>query len=56
MAALLDNNVNWVPLMLNYFFLNNDNDTHVCFVAGTVNQNWPSNPKPFSLGFEATPI
>ena len=21
MAALLDNNVNWVPLMLNYFFL-----------------------------------
>ena len=56
MAALLDNNVDWVPLMVNYFFLNDDNDTGFCFAPRTVNENWPSNPKPSSFGFETRPI
>ena len=32
MAALLDNNIDWVPLMVKYFFLNDDYDTCFCFV------------------------
>ena len=52
MAALLDNNVDWVPLMVNYFFLNNDDDTRFCLVPRTANGNWPSNPKPSNFGFE----
>ena len=56
MTALLNNNVDWVPLMVNYFFLNDDDDTHICFVLQTVNGNWPSNPKPFNFGLETKPI
>ena len=56
MAALLDNNVDGVPLMVNYFFLNGDADTRLCFVPQTVNGNWPSNPKPSNFGFETRPI
>ena len=44
--ALLDNNVNWVLLMVNYSFLNGDDDSHSCFVPRTVNGNRSSNPKP----------
>ena len=36
MTALLDNNVDWVPLMVNYFFLNDEDDTRLCFVPRTV--------------------
>ena len=56
MAALLDNNVDWVPWEANYFFLNDDGDTSFCFVPRTVNENWPSNPKPSNFGFETRPI
>ena len=56
MAGLLDNNVHWVPLMVNYFFLNDDDDTHFCFVPQTVNGNWPSNPNPSNFGFETRSI
>ena len=56
MAALLDNNVDWVLLMVNYFFLNNDDDTRFCFVPRTVNGNWPSNPSPSNFGFETRSI
>ena len=56
MAALLDNNIDWVPLMVNYFFLNDDDDTHFCFVPRTVNGNWPSNPNPSNFGFETKSI
>ena len=56
MAALLDNNVDWVPLMVKYFFLNGDDDILFCFVPRTVNGNWPSNPKPSNFGFETRPI
>ena len=56
MAALLDNNVDWVALMVNYFFLNDADDTRFCFVPRTVNGNWPSNPKPSNFGFETRTI
>ena len=56
MAALLDDNVDWVPLMLNYAFLNEDDDTRVCFILQTVNGNWTFNPKPSNVGFETRPI
>ena len=56
MAALLDSNVNWVLLMVNYFFLNGDDETHPRFVPRTVNANRPSNPKPSNFGFKTRPI
>ena len=56
MVALLDDNVDWVPLMVNYFLLNNDYDTCFCFAPGKVNGNWPSNIKPSNFGFETRPI
>ena len=56
MAALLDNNVDWVPLMVNYSFLNDDDDTSLRLVPRTVNGNWPPNPKPSNFGFETRPI
>ena len=56
MAALLDNNVDWVQLMVNDFFLNDDDDTRFYFVPQTVNGNWQSNPKPSNFGFETSPI
>ena len=56
MAALLDNNVDWVPLMLDHFFLNDGDDTRLCPVPRTVNGNWPSNPNPSDFGFETRPI
>ena len=56
MATLLDNYVDWVPLMVNYFFLNDDDDIYFCFVPRAVNGNWPSNPKPSNFGFETRAI
>ena len=56
MDAFLDNNVDWVPLMVNYFFLNDDDDTRLCFVPRAVNRNWQSNPKPSNFGFETRSI
>ena len=56
MASLLDNNVDWVPLMVNHFFLNGDDDILFCFVPRIVNGNWSSNPKPSNFGFETRPI
>ena len=56
MAALLDNNVDWVPLMVKYFFLNSDDDILFCFVPRTVNRNWPSYPKPSNFAFDTRPI
>ena len=56
MAALFDNSVDWVPLMVNYSFLNGDNDTRFCFVPRTVNENWPSNHKPSSFSFETRSV
>ena len=56
MAAFLDKNVDWVPLMVNYFFLDDDDGTSFCFVPPTVNGNRPSNSKPSNLGFETRPI
>ena len=46
MADLLDNNVDWVPLRVNYFFLNNDEHTRFCFVLRTINGSSLSKPKP----------
>ena len=56
MAALLDNDVNWVPLMMTFLFLSNVDDTHFCFVPQTINGNWPCNPKSSNFGFETKPI
>ena len=56
MAPLLDNDVNWVPLMMTFLFLSNVDDTHFCFVPRTINGNWPSNPKSSNFGFETKPI
>ena len=44
MAALLNNNVDWVPLMVKYLFLNDDDVTHPCYIPRTVNENLQSNP------------
>ena len=52
MAAVLGNTVDLVPLMVNYFFLNDDDDPRLCFVPQTVNGNWPPNPKPSNFGLE----
>ena len=55
MAALLDNDVDWVPLMTNFLFLSDDDDPRFCFAPRTVNGNWPSNPKSSNFGFETRP-
>ena len=53
-TSLADNIVDWVPLLMNYFFLKKDDDTLFCFVRQRVNGNWLSNPKPSN--FESRPI
>ena len=52
MAALLDNNVDQTPLMVNYFLLNDDGDTRFCFATRAINGNLSSNSKPSDFGFE----
>ena len=42
MAYLFDSYTDWVQLMVNYFFLNNNDDTRLCFAPRTLNDNWPS--------------
>ena len=56
MTAFLDNNVDWVSLMVSYFFLNDDDDTRLRPLQWTVNGNLLSNPKPSNFGFETRPI
>ena len=49
MADLLNENIPWVPLKVNYFFLNDADDKNL------INRSWPANLKPLDLGFEARP-
>ena len=56
MSALLDNNVDWVALMVNYFFSNDNDVTRFCPVPRTANGNCSSNPKASNFGFEIRPI
>ena len=56
MAVLLNEDVPWVPLKVNYFFLNDDHDKKFNFIPRLVNGNWPANPKPSDLGFETRPV
>ena len=44
--------VDWVPLMVNYFLLKDDDDTRFCFVPRTVHGNCPSNSKPSDFDFQ----
>ena len=53
---LWDNNVDWVPLMVDYFFLNDDDNTRLCMVPQTVYGIWLSKPKPSNFGFEIKTI
>ena len=55
-AYIYEGNLNWVPLMLDYFLLNDGDDTRFCPVPRTVNGNWPSNPNPSNFDFETRPI
>ena len=55
MAVLLNEDVSWVPLKVNYFFLNDDHDKKFNFIPRLVNGNWPANPKPLDLDFETKP-
>ena len=56
MAVLLNEDVLWVPLKVNDFFLNDDHDKKFNFIPRLVNGNWLVNPKPSDLGFEARPV
>ena len=56
MAVLLNEGVPWVPLKVNYFFLNDDQDKKFNFIPRLVNGNWSANPRPLDLGFETRPV
>ena len=56
MAVSLIKDAPWVPLKINYFFLNGDQDKKFRFMPRLVNRNWPANPKPSDLGFETRPV
>ena len=56
MAVLLNEDVLWVPLKVNYFFLNDDHDKKFNFIPRLVNGNWLTVLKPSVLGFETRPI
>ena len=56
MAVLLNEDVPWVSLKVNYFFLHDDHDQKFSFIPRLVNGNWPANPKPLDLGFETRSV
>ena len=56
MVVLLNEDVPWVPLKVNYFFLNDDDNKNFNFIPRLVNRNQPANPKPSDLGFETRPV
>ena len=56
MAVVLNEDVPWVPLKVNYFFLHDDDDQKFNFIPRLVNGNWPANPKPSDLGFETRSV
>ena len=56
MVVLLNEDVPWVPLKVNYFFLIDDHDKKFNFIPRLVDGNWPANPKLSDLGFENRPI
>ena len=56
MAVLLNEDVPWVPLKVNYFFLSDDQDKKFNFIPRLVNGNWPTNQKLSDLGFETSPV
>ena len=56
MAVLLNEDVSWVLLKVNYFFLNDDHDKKFNLIPRLVNGNWPTVPKPSVLGFETRPV
>ena len=56
MAVLLNEDVPWLPLKFNYFFLNDDRDKKFNFIPRLVIGSWPANPNPSDLGFETRPV
>ena len=56
MVVLLNEDVPWVPLKVNYFFLIDDHDKKFNFIPRLVDGNWPANPKLSDLDFENRPI
>ena len=52
MAFLLNEDVPWVLLKVNYFFLSDDHDKKFNFILRLVNGNRPANLKHSDLGFE----
>ena len=52
----LDNlNVHWIPLKINYFFLNDENSGEYPFIPGVL-KTFPKNITPRMCGFEAKDI
>ena len=54
--VLLNEDLPWVPLKANYFFLNDDHDKKFNLIPHLVNGNWPANPELSDLGFGTRPI
>ena len=50
--ALDELDVDWVPLQITHFFLNNDDSHDYKFVPTLVYGNFPAHPKPSDFGFE----
>ena len=45
-------NVEWAPLKVSYFFIEDDYDKSFNFVPNIYDENnWPSNPTPQNMGF-----
>ena len=52
MAVLKKENVEWVPVKISYFFINDDNDKRFQHIPGAVDNTWPEYPTAELMGFD----
>ena len=52
LAVLRNEGVQWVPLKVQYYFLNDDYDQRFRYIPRSMHDNWPENPTPEQVGFE----
>ena len=51
LGILLMENIEWIPINIHYYFLNDDNDERFRYIPQSMHGKWPEQPTPELLGF-----
>ena len=56
LAVMRNEGVQWVPLKVQYYFLNDDQDQRFRYIRLSMHDDWPEEPTPEKMGFITKPL